>query len=205
MPVASVINSSSAFIALRLRPAVTLTDDQFFSLCRQNRDVRLERTAEGDLIVMPPTGGETGNRNSEIGRQLANWTKRNGDGRCFDSSTGFRLPNGANRSPDAAWVSRARLHALTPEQKRAFLPLAPDFVIELRSPTDDLAALRAKMDEYLAVGVRLGWLIDPEVRRVHVYAAHAAPLILENPDELHGDPVLPGFTLDLRDIWDPNI
>ena len=192
-------------VVIHLRPGLDITEEQFFLLAQQNRDLRLECTAEGDLIVMPPTGGATGNRNQEITRQVGNWTKVNGRGAAFDSSTGFKLPNGADRSPDAAWVRRERLAALTPEQKEKFLPLCPDFVIELRSPTDNLAVVQAKMEEYIANGAQLGWLINPETRRVHVYRPGTQTEILEQPEAVSGDPVLPGFTLDLREIWEPNI
>ena len=190
---------------LHLRPAVELTDDQYFALCAINRELRLERTAEGDLIIMPPTGAETGNRNSEISRQFGNWTKQNGTGAAFDSSTGFKLPNGADRSPDASWVLRTRLAELTTEQKKKFLPLAPDFAIELKSPTDHFADQQAKMEEYRDCGVRLGWLINPETRQVQVYRPGKEIETLENPLEVSGEPELPGFVLDLREIWDPNI
>jgi len=190
---------------LHLRPAVELTDDQYFALCAINSELRLERTAEGDLIIMPPTGAETGNRNFEISRQFGNWTKQNGNGAAFDSSTGYKLPNGADRSPDASWVLRTRLAELTGEQKKKFLPLAPDFVIELKSPTDLLPDLLAKMEEYRDCGVRLGWLINPETRRVHIYRPGKEIEIPENPSEISGEPELPGFVLDLREIWEPNI
>ena len=193
------------FAILRLRPAVELTDDQFFELCQLNRDLRLERTAQGDIVVMPPTGFETGNRNGEITRQLGNWAKQDGAGVACGSSTGFKLPNGADRSPDAAWISRARLAELTPEEKQKFLPLCPDFVIELRSPSDRLEDVQAKMDEYLANGARLGWLIDPQTRAVHVYRPGVAVQLLQTPLEVSGDPELPGFVLDLREIWNPNV
>ena len=192
-------------VVIHLRPGLDMSDEQFFLLCQQNRDLRFERTAEGDLIVMPPTGGATGNRNAEITRQVGNWTKANGTGAAFDSSSGFKLPNGADRSPDAAWVRRERLAALTQEQKEKFLPLCPDFVIELRSPTDNLEAGQAKMEEYIANGTQLGWLINPETRRVHVYRPGAQTEIMEQPASVAGDPILPGFTLDLREIWEPNI
>jgi Uma2 family endonuclease len=192
-------------VVIHLRPGLNITDEQFFLICQQNRELRLERTAEGDLIVMPPTGGATGNRNAEINRQVCNWTKANGTGAAFDSSTGFKLPNGADRSPDAAWVRRERLAVLTAEQKEKFLPLCPDFVIELRSPTDNLTVVEAKMEEYIANGAQLGWLINPETRRIHVYRPGAQTEIFEQPESVSGDPLLPGFTLDLREIWEPNI
>jgi Uma2 family endonuclease len=190
---------------IHLKPAINITEDQFFALCQLNRDLRLERNAEGDIIVMPPTGGETGNRNSEITRQLGNWTKQNGTGAVFDSSTGFKLPNGADRSPDAAWVQRSRLAILTQKEKEKFLPLCPDFVIELLSPSNDLDEVKNKMDEYVDNGSRLGWLLDPKSRRVYVYRPGARVVVIESAEEISGEPELPGFVLDLREIWEPNI
>lgn len=196
---------SSGYVTLRTSPAIELTDDEFFALCQINSDLRLERTSRGDIIIMAPTGAETGNRNSEITRQLGNWTKRDGTGAAFDSSTGFKLPNGADRSPEGSWVKKSRLATLTREDKLKFLPLCPDFVIEPLSPTDTLAAAHAKMDEYIENGAQLGWLIDPEPRQVHVYRPRAAVVVLENVAEIAADPELPGFVLDLREIWEPNI
>lgn len=196
---------SESLCRLHLRPAVELTDDQFFALCGINSELRLERTAEGDLIIMPLTGAETGNRNFEITAQVSNWAKVDGRGAGFDSSTGFKLSNGADRSPDASWVLRARLAELTAEQKEKFLPLAPDFAIELKSRTDHFADLLAKMEEYRECGVHLGWLINPETRRVHIYRPGREVEVLENPLEVSGEPELPGFVLDLREIWEPNI
>lgn len=181
------------------------TEDTFYELCRQNPDLRLERTAKGEVIIMPPTGGETGSRNSEIARQIGNWKKTDGTGATFDSSTGFKLPNGANRSPDASWVSKAKLAQLTLEEKKKFLPLCPDFAIELRSPSDDLDTINAKMEEYIANGLRLGWLIDPEERVVFVYRPGAEVQKLENVNDISADPELPGFVLDLREIWNPQL
>lgn len=192
-------------VTLRIRPAIELTDDEFFALCQLNRDLRFERTSQGDIIIMPPTGAATGVRNAEITAQLANWAKQDGTGAVFDSSTGFKLPNGADRSPDAAWITRSRLATLTAEQKDKFLPLCPDFVIELLSPTDALAATQAKMTEYLENGAQLGWLIDPEVRQIHMYRPSKAIVVLENVAEITADPELPGFVLDLREIWEPNV
>ena len=196
---------SQTYITLRLSPAIEITDDEFFAFCQLNRDLRFERTAEGDIIVMAPTGGETGNRNADITAQLVTWTKRDGTGAAFDSSTGFKLPNGADRSPDGSWVRKSRLAALTHEQKLKFLPLCPDFVIELLSPTDTLAVTQAKMSEYIENGAQLGWLIDPEVRQIHVYRSRQAVVVLENVTEIAADPELPGFVLDLREIWEPNV
>lgn len=181
------------------------TEDTFYELCRQNPDLRLERTAKGEVVVMPPTGGETGSRNDEIIRQLSNWRKSDGTGKSFESSTGYRLPNGANRSPDASWVSKAKLAQLTLEEKKRFLPLCPDFAIELRSPSDDLDAIKAKMEEYIANGLRLGWLIDPEEKAVYVYRPGAAAQKLENANDISADPELHGFVLDLREIWSPQL
>ncbi len=188
-------------LIMHLRPVVEMTDDQFFEFCQINRDLRIERAAQGELLIMPPTGGETGERNAEISLQLRLWAKRDGTGTTFDSSSGFILPNGATRSPDAAWITRSRLTALSAEQRKKFLPLCPDFVVKLRSPTDNLTALQAKMQEYLDNGLRLGWLIDPEQQRVYVYRPQTPAEILENPETISGDPILSGFTLDLREIW----
>lgn len=188
-------------VVLRLRPVVELTDDQLLELSSLNKDLRLERTAEGELVVLPPTGGETSERNSEINMQLRLFAKRNGSGVAFDSNGGFVLPNGATRSPDASWVKRERLAGLSAEQKKKFLPLCPDFVIELRSPSDPFPKVQAKIDEYLENGAILGWLVDPEERKVHVYQAEVPIRILDNPSELAGVPVLPSFQLDLGQVW----
>ncbi len=181
------------------------TEDLFYELCKQNPNLRLERTAKGEGVIMPPTGGETGNRNKEITRQLGNWEKQQATGSSFDSSTGYKLPNGADRSPGASWVEKARLAQLTLEEKKKFLPLCPDFAIELRSPSDDLDTVKAKMEEYIACGLRFGWLIDPEEKAVYVYRPGAAAKKLESINEVSADPELPGFVLDLREIWDPPI
>lgn len=190
---------------VHFNPGRGMTDDEFYEFCRLNRDFRIERTAEGEVIVMPPTGAETGDRNSEINMQLRLWAKENRKGRAFDSSTGFRLPNGATRSPDAAWVKRSRLATLTKEDKKRFLPLCPDFIIELRSPSDTLNELRGKIREYMDNGAELGWLIDPENRCVHVYRRGRPAERLENPTNVSGDPELPGFSLELREIWEPRL
>jgi Uma2 family endonuclease len=192
-------------VVLRLKPVIDLTDDQLFELCQLNRDWRIEYTAQGELIVMPPTGGETSNRNIEITFQLQSWTRQDQTGVAFDSSGGFKLPNGAMRSPDAAWVKRSRLAVLSREQKQKFLPLCPDFVIELRSPTDNLQVLQAKMQEYMDNGAQLGWLIDPSTRRVHVYRPQSQPQILEAPSTVSTDPLLPGFEINLQKIWEPDL
>jgi Uma2 family endonuclease len=192
-------------VVLHTRPAFEMDEEQFFEFCRINRDWRIERNAEGDLEIMPPTGGETSNRNIDMLTQLHLWAKGNGTGAAFDSQGGFVLPNGAMRSPDAAWVRRERLADLSVEQKQKFLPLCPDFVVELRSPTDSLTILQAKMQEYMENGARLGWLLDPGSRRAYVYRPDREVERLDGPTELSGESVLPGFVLDLRPVWEPGI
>lgn len=188
-------------VTLKLGSVLQLTDDQFYELCQANRDLRLERTAKGELIIMPPTGGETGNRNIKIAFQLEAWSSQNDLGIAFDSSTGFKLPNGAELSPDASWVRRDRWDALSAEQKGKFPPLCPDFVVELRSETDSLKVLRVKMQDYIDNGARLGWLIDPKKRKVEIYRVGREVEILENPETLSGEDVLPGFVLNLNSIF----
>jgi Uma2 family endonuclease len=177
-----------------------LTDDQYFEFCAANRKLRIERTAEGKIIIMSPTGGETGRRNAEINWQLVGWAKQDGTGIAFDSNTEFRLPNGANRSPDASWVLKSRWEAIPKPEREKFPPLCPDFVVELLSPSDNLEEIKLKMQEYIANGARLGWLIDPKNRRVFVYTC-AGVQVLEDPSQLSGDTVLPGFRLDMREIF----
>jgi Uma2 family endonuclease len=177
-----------------------LTDEQFFELCSANRDMRFERSANGELIIMAPTGWGTGNKNAELGVDLGIWNRQARLGKVFDSSTGFRLPNGSDRSPDASWISKDRLEALDPDPAK-FLPLAPDFVVELRSESDTLKPLQTKMQEYIENGVRLGWLIDPKNQRVEIYRPGQAVEILESPVSLSGEEVLPGFSLDLIPLW----
>ena len=186
-----------------LQLSIDLTDEQFFLLCQNNGDYRFERTASGELIIMPPTGGETGNRNFEITIQLGIWNKTYNLGKGFDSSTGFKLPSGANRSPDASWVKQERWEALSPQQKRKFIPLCPDFIVELRSPTDSIKQLQAKMQEYIDNGARLGWLIDPETKTVEIYRCDRPVELLDNPISLSGEDVLPEFVLDISSIWSP--
>ena len=180
-----------------------VTQEQFAALAAANRDLRLERTAQGELIVNPPTGWETGRRNWSISGELYLWWRNAGEpGEAFDSSTGFILPNGATRSPDASWVSGERWQALTPEQKGTFANICPDFVVELRSSSDSLKSLQDKMKEYIDNGAKLGWLIDPRQRRVEIYQPSLAVGVLENPTELLSEAVLPGFVLNLRRVWD---
>jgi Uma2 family endonuclease len=181
--------------------AIPLTDEQFFQLCINNRDLRFERNANGDLIIMPPTGGETENRNAGITAQLWVWNEKNKLGIVFDSSTGFKLPNNADRSPDAAWIPLEKWNVLTPQQKEKFLPLCPDFVIELRSPSDSLKNLQEKMQEYIENGTRLGWLIDRTSKKVEIYRQGQAVEILDSPMTLSGEEILPDFVLDLQLIW----
>lgn len=196
------ISSSPVPLTLQMG-SLQLSDDELFELCARNPELRIERTSEGDLIVMTPAGGASGHRNAEIVGALRNWALSDGSGVVFDSSTGFLLPNGAMRAPDAAWVLRSRLASLSPEAKERFLPLCPDFAVELRSPSDRLDDLRAKMEEYRDNGVRLGWLLDPQERRVHVYRPATEPEVLAKATEVSGDPELPGFRLDLEPIWAP--
>lgn len=186
-------------LILNLSPTIELTDEQFFQLCVNNGDLRLEQTAQGELIIMPPTGWKSGNRNSKLTARVEVWADADGTGLAFDSSTGYILPNGAKRSPDASWVSRERLEALNPDPTR-FLPMAPDFAVELRSANDDLKTVQKKMQEYIANGVRLGWLIDPQNQRVEIYRIGQEIEVLQSPTNLSGEEVLPGFVLELNQI-----
>jgi len=187
-------------LTLNLDSIAHLTHDQFRELCRENRDIRLELTAKGELIVMPPTGWESGRRNSNLNLDLGLWNRQTGMGIVFDSSTGFILPSGAIRSPDAAWVASERLTALNPDPE-GFLPLAPDFVIELRSGSDRLKPLQDKMQEYIDNGVRLGWLLNPKDRTVEIYRMAQGIEVLQSPTEVSGEDVLPGFVLSLEGIF----
>lgn len=177
------------------------TDDEFWEFCRQNDEMRIEMTKEGDVIITPPTGLETGDRNAEITMQLRLWAKKNKAGKTYDSSTGFKLPNGATVSPDASWVRRERLEKFTAKQRERFLPLCPDFVLELRSASDGLKDSQEKMKEYIENGARLGWLIDPKNKSVYVYRPNSEVGILENPSKVSGENVLENFELDLTEIW----
>ncbi len=178
-----------------------ITPERFEEICRDHRDLRLELTSTGELIIMPPAGNTTSMRNADLTYQIRAWTKRDGTGVCFDSSTIFALPNNARRSPDGAWLTQDRWDSLSERQKDAFAPICPDFVVELRSRTDRLAPLLRKMEEYIANGAALGWLIDPQSRRVYVYRPGQEALILDNPDTVSGDPLLPGFKLRTADLW----
>jgi Uma2 family endonuclease len=188
-------------LPMRVRLTTPLGDEELFDLCAANRSLRIERTADGELVIMPPTGGETGRRNFNLIVQFGAWVQRDGTGVGFDSSTGFLLPNGAERAPDLAWVRASRWNALTEAQRRKFPPLCPDFVLELRSPSDTLAYQQAKLEEYIACGAALGWLLDPDERRAYVYRRDHRVEVIANAAELRGDPELPGLLLDLRRIW----
>ncbi len=196
------IESWNPAIALKLAPLVPLDDDQLFAFCQLNRDLRIERDAEGVLVLMAPVGGASSARNLELLRQLGNWTQHDGSGLAFDSSVGFILPSGAMRSPDAVWIHRARWDALTAEQREKFPPLCPDFVVELRSPLDRLLTLQRRVRELVRHGAQLGWLIDPGRRSVHVHRAGEAVQTLLAPASVSADPVLPGFILNLEHILD---
>lgn len=189
-------------LRLKLPSVLNLTDEQLFQLCQLNRELLIERSATGELLIMSPTGSQTAGHNAGLSGQLWFWNRQTCLGKSFDSSTGFRLPNGAVRSPDAAWIHRERWNSLTTEQKQQFAPLCPDFVVELCSPSDTLEDLRMKMQEYLANGARLGWLIDPKTQQVEVYRSHQEVEILVAPGSLSGEDVLPGFELELREIWE---
>jgi Uma2 family endonuclease len=178
-----------------------LTEQEFFDFCQWNSFWRIELTAEGDLIVMPPAGSETGNYNFNLSGLFAVWVRQDGTGLGFDSSTGFTLPNGARRSPDLAWIRRERWEQVPADERKRFAPICPDFVVELRSPTDSLTMLQGKLVEYIANGAQLGWLIDPLQRKVYVYRPGAEMTVLEEPKEICGDPVLPGFALELAQVW----
>lgn len=177
---------------------VDLSDEQFYQLCIANPNLRVERTAEGGLILMPPVGGYSGNQELELGADLTLWNRTAKLGKVFSSSTIFKLPGGSNRSPDAAWVELSRWQALTPEQQQKFPPIAPDFVLELRSQTDVLATLQAKMQEYLDSGVRLGWLFNPQDQQVEIYRQGQIKEVRTLPAELSGEEVLPDFRLKVE-------
>ncbi len=181
--------------------SIRLTPEQFWQVCRDNRDLRLELTSNGGLIAKPPAGSRTGLRNASLTRQLTTWAKNNGSGIAFDSSTGFTLPNTAVRSPDASWVRREKWDALTEAEQERFAPLCPDFVTELRSASDTLKSLQEKMQEYFENGAQLGWLVDPFQRRVYVHRAGIAVEVLSDVENVSADPILPGFVLQLAELW----
>lgn len=201
LPKFPTLKPKMTVLTVNLNSVIKLTDEQFFQLCKINENLRFERTVRGELIIMPPTGGETSNRNGRLNQQLFNWADVNGTGITFDSSGSFKLPNGADRSPDAAWVKQERWDILTPEQKEKFIPLCPDFVIELLSPSDSLKVIQEKMQEYRDNGTRLGWLINRKSREVEIYRLDQEVEVIESPASVSGENVLPGFVLNLESIW----
>ncbi|HLO51967.1 MAG TPA: Uma2 family endonuclease [Kamptonema sp.] len=192
----------SSPIVLRMPPKMQMTEDDFFDFCRINRDLRIERNLLGEILLMPPTGAITGNRNANLCGQLGIWTEQNETGLAFSSSAGFTLSTGAVRSPDASWMKLERWNTLSKEQQEKFAPICPDFVVELRPDFEYLKPLQEKMEEYMREpGVKLGWLIDRENRRVYIYRPGLPEECLENPATVSGDPVLPGFVLNMSKIW----
>lgn len=179
---------------------IDLTDEQFFELCQRNRDYQFERTALGEVLIMSPSGSDTDRRNVKITTKLDIWNEQSNLGEVFGPSAGFKLPNGADRSPDASWIKRERWDALSEKEQAIFAPICPDFVVELRSPSDSLKELQQKMEEYIQNGVRLGWLIDRKNKRVEIYRPGQDVEILQNPSTLSGEDVLPGFVLDLAKV-----
>src|SRR5256885_4951761 len=179
-----------------------MNDEEFFMFCQLNPELRIERTSGGDIIVIAPTGGKTGRRNARLIAAFVNWAETDGSGQFFDSSTEFILPNRAGRAPDVSWIRNDRWNALTEKEQEQFPPLCPDFVVELRSKTDRLKTLQAKMEEYIANGAQLGWLIDPIGRKVHIYQPSLVPEVLNDPEQISGEPLFKGFVLDVRSIWD---
>jgi Uma2 family endonuclease len=188
-------------ITVNLNPIIQLNENQFYQLCRENPEVKFERSADGKLLIISPTGGGTGKRNFEIGIEFGIWNRQTKLGVCFDSSTCFKLPNGANLSPDVAWIKNDRWNALTPEEQENFPPIAPDFVLELMSPSDTLQETQAKMQEYINNGVKLGWLINRKMRQVEIYRLGKPIEILDFPQQLSGEDILTGFILDMQIIW----
>lgn len=196
-----LIQTESVPLTVKLPMPIEMTMAEFYEFCQANRNLRIERSANGEVIIMPPAFSDTGNRNFNLAVQIGVWAEQNVTGLGFDSSAGFTLPNGATRSPDAAWIRLERWNALTENEKASFAPICPDFVVELKSASDTLSGLQAKMEEYMTNGALLGFLIDRQPRQVHVYRPGQEPKILENPDEVSGDPELPGFQLQMAKIW----
>ncbi|MBI3470930.1 MAG: Uma2 family endonuclease [Candidatus Solibacter usitatus] len=192
-------------VPLYFRTEQQMTDDEFYQFCQRNADLRIERTAEGEIIIMPGTGGITGYRNNHLSMQLMAWSLRDGRGVAFDSSTQFRLPSGASMMPDACWIERGRLAQLTAEEKRRFLPLCPDFVVELTSPSDRLPQVQKKMRQWMADGARIGWLIDADNRAAYIYRQGQDPERLVAPERLSGEGLVQGLVLELAEIWDPSL
>jgi Uma2 family endonuclease len=188
-------------IQIHIPPALDMNDEQFFNFCQLNGDLRIERTSDGDILIMTPEAGSSSHGSARLTRFFDEWAEKEGSGQIFGSSAGFILPNGAMRSPDIAWVKNSRLKKISDQDWNKFLPLCPDFVLELRSPTDRLKTLQDKMQEYIANGARLGWLLDPFEHEVHIYRPKFAPKLLKNPGQISAAPVLPNFILDVRKIW----
>ncbi|BAY73609.1 hypothetical protein NIES25_00170 [Nostoc linckia NIES-25] len=192
----------SSPLVLQIPSSMQMTDEQFFEFCQVNRDLRIERNKLGELVIMPPTGSETGNREINISGQLWVWSEQDGTGITFSSSTGFKLSTGAERSPDASWIKLERWNSLSPEQQQKFAPICPDFVVELKSPSDNLQTLKEKMEEYMnEPGIQLGWLIDRKQRKVYIYRPGLSKECLDNPASVSGDPILPGFILNMSKVW----
>ncbi|OYD98210.1 hypothetical protein CDG76_04600 [Nostoc sp. 'Peltigera membranacea cyanobiont' 210A] len=196
-----LIQTESTPLTVNFPSLVQMTNEQFYEFCQANGDLRIERTANGEVIIMPPAFSDTGNRNFNIAAQLGYWTEQDGTGIGFDSSAGFTLPNGAMRSPDASWIELERWNILTDAQKASFAPICPSFVIELRSSSDRLIKLQDKMQEYIDNGASLGWLIDRQNRKVYIYRPNREVEILDNPEAVTGNPELPGFILRMTKIW----
>ncbi len=182
--------------------AKKLSDDDFFEFCRENADARIEMDANGDIEIMPPTGSETGIKNFKLTTKFGVWVEKDGSGEGFDSSTGFTLPSGAKRSPDLSWIKLEKWNAIPKAKRKKFAPVCPDFVVELRSETDSLEKLQEKMKEYIENGASLGWLIDAGKRKVYVYRPEKEVEIMRNPTEISGEPLLKGFVLNLKEIWE---
>ncbi|NEP08447.1 MAG: Uma2 family endonuclease [Okeania sp. SIO2G4] len=195
------MENQNIYLPPRLELKIDLTDEQFWQLCQENDDLRFEKSATGELIIMSPTGSITGERNSELNFQLRAWNRQKNLGKVFDSNSGFKLPNGAERSPDSSWISNQRWDTLTLEEQDKFAPLCPDFVVELMSPSDTLEKTRAKMREYIGNGAKLGWLINRKKRQLEIYRPQQDVEILENSQTVSGENILPGFILDLTLIW----
>ncbi|NEU82151.1 Uma2 family endonuclease [Nostoc sp. UIC 10630] len=192
----------SSPLVLQIPSSMQMTDEQFFDFCQMNRDLRIERNKFGEISIIPPTGGTTGNRGGNIFGQLWVWSEQDSTGITFDSSTGFKLSTGANRSPDASWIKLERWNSLSPKQQEKFVPICPDFVVELKSPSDNLQTLKEKMEEYMnEPGIQLGWLIDRKQHKVYIYRPGLSEECLDNPATVSGESVLPGFFLNMSKVW----
>lgn len=188
-------------VVIKLRPDKPMSDDEFFNFCQKFSNERIEQNADGEIIIMPPTGFETSERNSELNMQLRIWAKKDGRGRVTESNGEFILPNGAKFAPDASWTLRERVEKIPKKKREQFLPLCPDFVVEITSPSDSLKEMKEKMIEYLGNGAQLGWLIHRKKKQVFIYRLNADVEVLDNPEKVSGEPLLKGFELDLREIW----